>query len=66
MVPALDVLRAEDSRSPNVVVIVDAAASKLEQYAAKEFCGYLDKLYGIGTTPVETIPASADTVLLVP
>ena len=50
MVLALDVLRAEDSRSPNVVVIVDAAASKLERYAAKEICGYLDKLYGIGAT----------------
>ncbi len=65
IVPALGELRAEDSTSPNVVVIVDATAPQLERYAAKELCDYLDKLYGFRTRPVETIPASADAVLLV-
>ena len=65
MAPALDELQAKDSTSPNVAVIVDKAATQLERYAAEELCGYLDKLYGIRTRPLSTMPASVDAVLLV-
>ena len=65
IVPAWQRLNAEDSKSPEVAVVIDDTASALEQYAAKELCGYLDKLFGIRTRPLATIPTAADAVLLI-
>ena len=63
--PAWDELRAAETTSLNVVVMTDATASPLEQYAAEELCTYLNKLFGIHTQPCKTIPASADVLFLI-
>ena len=48
-----------------VAVTVGPKAPELEQYAGRELCGYLQKLYGIHTAPVEKAAADADVAILV-
>ncbi|MEA1951409.1 MAG: hypothetical protein U9N87_08495, partial [Planctomycetota bacterium] len=45
-----------------VTVTVGPEAPELEQFAAHELCGYLQKLYGIRTSPVENDTVENDTV----
>jgi len=50
---------------PRVEVVVGAAAPELEQYAARELCGYLVKVFGIRSQPVRRVTSSAETIFLV-
>jgi len=47
------------------VVVVEKEGSDLEQYAAKQLCEYLNKLFAIQAAPVNKVPASATHVLLI-
>ncbi len=49
----------------NVVVIVGNDASDLENFAASELCGYLDKLFGIRIKPTAKLTGSPDAVFLI-
>jgi hypothetical protein len=51
--------------SNNVVVIVGNNAPDLENFAASELCGYLDKLFGIRTKPATKLSGSPDAVFLI-
>jgi hypothetical protein len=49
----------------SVAVIVGPKAPEMERFAAREFCGYLEKLFGIQVGPSEAIPADASSVFLI-
>jgi len=50
---------------PKVAVVIGEEAPELDRYAAVELCGYLEKLYGIRTTPSEKASEEAEVVILV-
>src|SRR5437762_2190767 len=64
---AADALQAsvEVQERPEAAVVVGASATELEVFAAKQLCGYLDKLYAIRTSPSTEVPPAAKIVLLV-
>ena len=48
----------------NVAVIVGNNAPDLENFAASELCGYLDKLFGIQVQPATKLSGSSDAIFL--
>jgi len=54
-----------EEKHPSVAVQVGPQDSELEQYAARELCGYLQKLYGIHTAPTDEIAAEARIAILI-
>src|SRR6266516_8094361 len=56
-------LNAQPS-SKKVAVIVGNNAPELENFAASELCGYLDKLFGVRVQPTTNLPGSADAIFL--
>ncbi|MEO5803723.1 MAG: alpha-glucuronidase family glycosyl hydrolase [Verrucomicrobiota bacterium] len=48
-----------------VAVLIGQDATPLENFAARELCGYLDKLFGIQVKPAATIPSSANEIFLI-
>jgi len=51
--------------TPAVAVVLGPAASELERYAAEQLCGYLDRLYGVKSSPTAASPDAAEIGLLV-
>jgi hypothetical protein len=51
--------------SNHVAVIVGDNAPDLENFAASELCGYLDKLFDIATRPATKLSGSPDAVFLI-
>ncbi|MEO7298424.1 MAG: alpha-glucuronidase family glycosyl hydrolase, partial [Verrucomicrobiota bacterium] len=49
----------------SVAVVTSPNAPELEQFAARELCGYLDKLFGIQVKPTTKIPSSAKEIFLI-
>ncbi|MFH1007771.1 MAG: hypothetical protein V1800_09750 [Candidatus Latescibacterota bacterium] len=49
----------------HVGVVVGSAAPQVEQYAASQLCGYLEKLFDIQTEPSTSIPPDSDYLILV-
>jgi hypothetical protein len=50
---------------PRSVAVVGAHAPEIERYAAKQLCGYLQKLYGIHAEPEVSLTALAEVNLLI-
>jgi hypothetical protein len=48
-----------------VSVVVGPKAPELEQFAGRELCGYLQKLYGIHAKPAESVASDADVAILI-
>ncbi|NOY42081.1 MAG: hypothetical protein GXP26_09625 [Planctomycetes bacterium] len=48
-----------------VAVVIGKEAPELDRHAATELCGYLEKLYGIRTTPSDKASKKAEMVILV-
>jgi hypothetical protein len=53
------------SEKLTLAVVIAEAASELEEYAARELCDYVEKLYDIHTTPTEKAPHDVDAILLI-
>src|SRR6185503_14868515 len=49
----------------DVSVVVDAGAPPIEQFAARELCGYLSKLFTLSVAPSNTAAAKANCVFIV-
>ena len=56
---------AGGAKAAGVAVVVGQEAPELERHAARELCGYLEKLYGIHTAPVVKLTSPAEVTLLV-
>ncbi|MGI8964575.1 MAG: alpha-glucuronidase family glycosyl hydrolase [Limisphaerales bacterium] len=54
-----------DAVSEPVTVVMGPNAPELEQFAARELCGYLEKLFGIQVKPTTTIPSAANEIFLI-
>ena len=63
--PGLAAPKPDKVNRPILVMVVGAKAPGLERYAADELCGYLEKLVGIQTAPIEKIPDGVDTIFLI-
>ena len=50
---------------PRVAVVVGEHAPQLDQFAASELCGYLEKLFQIHVQPATRVPGPVDAVFLI-
>ena len=44
---------------------IGSDAPQLEEYGARDLCGYLRKLYGVCTAPSEKVAADAEVAILI-
>ncbi|HYV27171.1 MAG TPA: hypothetical protein VFA77_06535, partial [Candidatus Eisenbacteria bacterium] len=51
--------------SQGIAVVAGPNAPELEQFAARELCTYLEKLFGIETTPSKVVPSLATDIFLI-